>query len=147
MNEKSKIIWFEPIVFLFFGLLHLHRIWALIDRKSYSDFWLSVMNNRNWFYFALMGVMSALCIAGIIVFIKNKDKNYWWRWFYIFGGGYVLFDLLAILIGLDIWKNLLHKMFDVTSQYWNVLWGTFIGLGLISSIIGIIIIKKLLSRK
>jgi len=147
MKEKSKIIWFEPIVFLFFGLLHLHRIWALVDRSGYSNFWLSIMNNRNWFYFVLMGVMSALCIAGIIVFVRNKNKNYWWRWFYIFGGGYVLFDLFSILIGLDIWKNLLYKMFDVTSQYWNMLWGAFIGLGLISFVIGILITKKLLSRK
>jgi len=147
MKEKSKIIWFEPIVFLFFGLLHLHRIWAFIDRSSYSDYWLSLMDNRGWFYFVLMGIMSFLCVAGIVLFIRNKGRNYWWRWFYIFGGGYVLFDLFAILVGLDIWKNLLYKMFDVTSQYWNILWGAFIGLGLISFVIGISITKKLLCRK
>ena len=105
------------------------------------------MYNRGWFYFVLMGIMSFLCVAGIVLFIKNKGRNYWWRWFYIFGGGYVLFDLFAILVGLDIWKNLLYKMFDVTSQYWNILWGAFIGLGLISFVIGISITKKLLSRK
>jgi len=147
MKEKSKIIWFEPIVFLFFGLLHLHRIWAFIDRSSYSDYWLSLMDNRGWFYFVLMGIMSFLCVAGIVLFIRNKGRNYWWRWFYIFGGGYVLFDLFAILVGLDIWKNILYKMFDVTSQYWNMLWGAFIGFGLILFVIGISITKKLLCRK
>jgi len=147
MKEKSKIIWFEPIVFLFFGLLHLYRIWAFIDRSSYSDYWLSLMDNRGWFYFVLMGIMSFLCVAGIVLFIRNKGRNYWWRWFYIFGGGYVLFDLFAILVGLDIWKNILYKMFDVTSQYWNMLWGAFIGFGLILFVIGISITKKLLCRK
>jgi len=147
MKEKSKIIWFEPIVFLFFGVLHLHRIWALIDRSSYSDYWLSLMENRGWFYFVLMGIMSFLCVAGIVIFIRDKGRNYWWRWFYIFGGGYVIFDLFAILVGLEIWESLLYKMFDVTSRYWNILWGAFIGLGLISFVIGILITKKLLIRK
>lgn len=147
MNKNSKIIWFEPIVFIFFGLLHLHRVWALIDRVGYSDFWLSVMNNRDLLYFGLMGVMSALCIAGIVLFVKNRGSNYWWRWFYIFGGGYVLFDLFAIFIRLDIWKSLLYKMFDSTSPYWNILWGAFIVLGLISLIIGVLIAKKLYSRE
>ena len=50
MKEKSKIYWFEPVVFLFFGVFHLHRIWELIDRNSYADFWLGVMNNRGVLY-------------------------------------------------------------------------------------------------
>jgi hypothetical protein len=139
MKEKSKIVWLEPIVFLFFGLLHLHRVWALLDRNSYSDFWLSRMDNRDWLYFTLMGIMTLLCVAGIIIFIKNKGRNYWWRWFYIFGGGYVIFDLFAIFIRLEIWKNLLYRMFDVTSRYWNILWAVFICLGAASFIIGIML--------
>ena len=141
MSIKSKIIWFEPIVFVFFGAFHLHRIWGLFDRNRYSEFWLSVMTERGWVYYALMGILSVLCIAGIAVFVKNRGNNYWWRWFYIFGGGYVLFDLFAIAAGLEIWKKLLERMFDVTSQYWNVIWGGFIVLGLVSLFIGIILIK------
>lgn len=146
MNEKSKIFWFEPIVFLFFGVFHLHRIWGLIDRNGYSDFWLSVLNKRGLLYYILMGILSVLCIAGVAVFIKNKGKNYWWRWFYVFGGGYVLFDLFAIAIRLSIWENLLNLMFDVTGWYWNIIWVAFIVLGLISLIIGILIIKKMLQK-
>ena len=142
-SKTTRIMWFEPIVFLFFGMLHLHRVWALTDRVGYSNFWLSLMVNRGLLYFILMGIMSLLCIAGIVVFATNRGKNYWWRWFYILGGGYVLFDLFAILIGLSIWEQLIYWMFDISNLYWNVVWGCFIGLGFISFIIGLSITKKL----
>lgn len=51
----KKIEVYEPYFFLFFGAFHLHRIWGLIDRKSYASFWVSVMQNKRIFYFVLMG--------------------------------------------------------------------------------------------
>lgn len=141
MKRVSKISWFEPVTFVFFGVFHLHRVWAFFDRAGYARFWLSVMENRNAFYYIGMGSIAALCAAGIAVFVKNRGGNYWWRWFYVFGGGYVLFDLSAILTGLEIWKRLLYTMFDVTFPYWNVLWGGFVGLGAVSLAIGAHIIK------
>lgn len=141
MNKKSHIYWFEPVVFLFFGLFHIHRIWGLIDRVGYADFWFSIMKNRGVLYFLLMGILSVLCVLGIVVFIKNIGKNYWWRWIYIFGGGYVLFDLFAILMKLAVWNKLLLKMFDTTGAYWNLLWGAFITIGSLSLVLGIHIIK------
>ena len=142
MNDKSKIVWFEPIFFLFFGVFHLHRIWGLFDRNNYSRFWLSIMSSREWFFYVSMVILSAFCIAGIVVFVKNKRKNYWWRWIYIFGGIYLLFDLFAITIRLEVWENLLYQMFDITNSYWNILWGGFILLGLVSLVIGILIFKE-----
>ncbi len=147
MSDKSKLYWFEKYFFLFFGLFHMHRIWGLIDRKAYSDFWLSAMNSRNWFYFTLMGLLSAFCILGLAVFVINRGRNYWWRWIYLFGGLYLLFDLFAILVRLEFWERLLRWMFDITNPYWNLLWGTFIGLGVFSIILGVSITRKLLRRK
>ena len=147
MDDQPKLFWFEKDFFLFFGIFHIHRVWGLIDRKGYSDFWLSVMNNRDWFYFALAGLLLVFCIMGIVIFIKNRDKNYWWRWIYLFGGAYLLFDLFAISVGLDFWERLLYWMYDITNPYWNILWGTFIGLGVFSSAIGISITRKLLRCK
>jgi protein-S-isoprenylcysteine O-methyltransferase Ste14 len=100
MSKNSNISWIEPVFFIFFGVFHIHRIWGLFNRKSYADFWLSVMNNRGWLYFLLMGVLLLLCITGIYIFFKNKGNNHWWRWVYIFGGVYLIFDLFAILIKL-----------------------------------------------
>jgi hypothetical protein len=141
LKTKSKILWFEPVVFLFFGLFHMHRIWGLVDRTGYANFWLGVMNNRGVLYFSLMGVLSALSIAGIVVFFRNIDNNYWWRWIYIFGGGYVLFDLFAIVIQLKVWDIMLEMMYDTTSIYWNYLWGFFIVIGFLSFVLGLHIIK------
>jgi heme O synthase-like polyprenyltransferase len=143
MNNKPKIYSAEIYFFLFFGLFHMHRIWGLIDRESYSRFWLSVMENRGWFYFALAGLLSAFCIMGMVIFFKNRGRNYWWRWIYIFGGGYLLFDLFAILIRLEVWQKLLYWMFDTSNPFWNILWGTFVGLGAFSAAIGLSIAKKL----
>ncbi|MDL2300267.1 hypothetical protein LJC01_01335 [Clostridiaceae bacterium OttesenSCG-928-D20] len=142
MKQTSKINWFEPIVFLFFGLFHIHRIWGLIDRDSYSSYWLSLLNNQGFIYYILMGIMSVLCIAGILVFIRNTGKNHWWRWFYIFGGGYVLFDLCCILVGWSFWNRLLNWMFEVTNPYWNIIWGFFILLGFVSLFIGTFLVKS-----
>ena len=97
---------------MFFGLFHLHRIWGLIDRTSYADFWLGILENKGAFYFVLMGILAFLCICGIVTFWKNKKNKYWWRWIYIFGGSYVLFDLFAIAIELKVWNDLLLFMFD-----------------------------------
>lgn len=147
MKENSKIYWFEPFVFLLFGIFHMHRVWGIIDRIEYANFWLGIMNNRGLLYFLLMGILSVLCLSGIIVFIMNKGKNYWWRWVYIFGGGYVLFDLFAIMIKLKTWSKLLLFMFDTESIYWNFVWGFFTLLGILSFLLGLYIIKVMKQEK
>ena len=70
----KRIYAFEPWFFLFFGVFHLHRIWGLIDRESYADFWLDTMENKGFVYFALMIILTSLCVLGIIVFFKNKEN-------------------------------------------------------------------------
>jgi len=112
-----------------FGLFHLHRIWGLTDRKSYAEFWIGVLENKDLFYFILMGILAVLCILGIITFFQNRHNNYWWRWIYLFGGAYLLFDLFAIAVKLEFWNKLLLWMFGVDSIYWNAVWSFFILLG------------------
>lgn len=128
---------FEPWIFMFFGVFHLHRIWGLFDRKLYADFWIGILEDKGLLYFLLMGILAILCALGIITFFKNLHHNYWWRWIYIFGGGYVLFDLFAIVIGWNFWHELIIKMYDVTASYWNLLWILFILVGGASFILGI----------
>ena len=134
---EKKIYFWEPYFFWFFGLFHLHRIWGLIDRQSYADFWMNLLNTKGFAYFAIMIVLAALCVLGIITFCKNLHNNFWWRWIYIFGGLYVLFDLFAIAVGLEVWNNLLLMMFDVTSPWWNLIWSGFVLLGAIAFVLGI----------
>lgn len=143
-NMEKKIRIWEPYFFIFFGLFHLHRIWGLIDRKSYADFWLGIMNEKGWFYFALMGVLAFLCILGIITFFRNRGCNFWWRWIYLFGGAYVLFDLFAIAVNLEFWNELLLMMFDINSPYWNIIWSMFVLLGASVFILGV---RLLIKRK
>ena len=47
-TKMKKIKAFEPWVFIFFGIFHLHRIWGLIDRKSYANFWLGIMEKAHF---------------------------------------------------------------------------------------------------
>ena len=140
----KKIYAWEPWFFIFFGIFHLHRIWGLFDRVSYADFWLGILENKGAFYFILMGILAFLCVCGIITFIKNRKHNYWWRWIYILGGGYLLFDLCAIAIGWEIWNNLLLLMFDITLPYWNLIWGFFITLGAFVFALGVKLLKQFL---
>ena len=140
--EKKILIW-EPWFFIAFGLFHLHRIWGLIDRNSYAGFWIGVLEDKGLFYFVLMGILAILCVLGIITFVRNRHNNYWWRWIYLFGGVYVLFDLFAIAVGLKFWNKLLLWMFDVNSKYWTVIWLFFILLGGFVFVLGI----KLLTQR
>ena len=134
---------YEPWIFIFFGLFHLHRIWGLVDRKSYANFWIGVLENKGAFYFILMGAITMLCLLGLITFFKNRHCNYWWRWIYLVGGSYLLFDLFAIAIGLDFWQQVLLNLYDTTSIYWNFIWSIFILLGAMVFTLGIsLIIKK-----
>ena len=54
----------------------------------------------------------------------------------------MLFDLFAIATGMKLWADLLAKMFDVDSQYWNVVWGLFIILGGLVFVLGLRLLKK-----
>lgn len=144
----KKIQIYEPWFFIFFGLFHLHRIWGLADRKSYADFWLNVMYEKGVFYYLLMGILAVLCVLGIVTFIKNFHNNYWWRWIYIFGGVYLMFDLFAIAADLDFWQKLLIMMFDINAPYWNILWTAFVILGGAVLALGIkLLLKMKASRK
>ena len=139
----KKVAPFEPWIFIFFGVFHLHRIWGLLDRESYASFWINILENKNWLYFLLMGLLAILCMMGIITFFKNFRQNDWWRWIYVFGGSYVLFDLFAIITEWELWHQLILKMYDITSPYWNLLWISFILMGGAVLILGI----KLLSNQ
>lgn len=139
-----RIHFYEPWFFIFFGVFHLHRIWGLIDRKSYADFWIDVLQEKGLIYYSLMALLSILCILGIITLLKDIKHNFWWRWIYLFGGGYLLFDLFAIATGIRFWHDLLLKMFDISSPYWNTIWSAFILLGAAAFTLGI---RLLLKRK
>lgn len=103
------------------------------------------MEEKGILYYLIMGILAALCILGIRTFLKNLRHNYWWRWVYVLGGGYLLFDLFAIAVGLEFWADIIRKMYDITSPYWTILWLTFILLGGASFILGISLFRK--SRK
>lgn len=141
MREKKIYSW-EPWFFIFFGLFHLHRIWALIDREGYASFWLGIMENKGVPYFVIMGILALLCVLGIITFSRNLHCNYWWRWIYLGGGAYVLFDLFAIATGMKFWHKLLLIMFDTASPYWNAVWIFFILLGGFVFLLGISLLVK-----
>ena len=141
---KKKISAWEPWFFMAFGLFHLHRIWGLLDRTAYAAFWMGILEKKGILYFATTGILTALCIAGVSAFFKNRRRNYWWRWIYLFGGAYLLFDLFAIAAGLEFWNKLLLWMFDVNSRYWNGVWSFFILLGAFAFGLGL---KLLVERK
>ena len=140
--RMRKIYAWEPWFFIFFGIFHMHRIWALFDREGYAAFWLGIMTRKGVVYFVLMGVLALLCILGIITFVREWKNNFWWRYIYIFGGLYLLFDLFAIATGLQFWQTLLAMMFDTASKYWNLIWGFFILLGGFVFVLGIRLLMK-----
>ena len=51
------------------------------------------MENRDVLYFLIMGLLAGLCVLGIVTFIRERGVNYLWRWIYVLGGVYLLFDL------------------------------------------------------
>ena len=142
----KRIYLWEPWFFIFFGLFHIHRIWALIDRETYASFWMGIMEKKGLPYFLIMGILAGLCVLGIITFIREWKENYLWRWIYVFGGIYVLFDLFAIAIGLEAWQKLLGAMFDIISPYWNIVWGFFILLGAAVFALGIGLMLRMKKR-
>ena len=88
-------------------------------------------------------ILQKWCIVQrIVVFIRERKHSFWWRWIYVGGGGYLLFDLFTIATGLKFWQELLNKMFDVTSPYWNMIWGGFILLGVLVFILGISLLRR-----
>jgi uncharacterized membrane protein len=130
--NKNKI---ESLFFLFFGLFHIHRIWAFIDSKTYNTFWLNILDSRGAFLFILGSLLLIMSIIVILYFIKNfKDKK-WWRWIYLFGGIYLVMDTVLNLLNNNFIKNVVIKMYTVEQPYYSILWGLFIVLGIICIII------------
>lgn len=78
----------------------------LTYKKRVGGIWVSGrkdLNERADGYISkagLMGIIAILCVLAITTFFKN------WRWIYLFGDIYVLFDLFAIAIGLEFWLRL-----------------------------------------
>ena len=140
-KTAHPIHWFEPWFFLLFGAFHLHRVWGLLDRDGYAAFWLGVLESRGWFYFTLMGLLAALCLAGVWAFLRRRRERAWWRWIYVLGGGYVLWDLFAIAAGLDFWQDLLYSMFDTARPCWDLLWGGFVLLGAGAFALGLALLR------
>ena len=138
----KRIYSWEPWFFIFFGLFHLHRIWALAERESYAAFWTGIMERKEAPYYIIMGILAVLCILGIITFIRERKRNFKWRWIYVLGGIYVLFDLFAIAMGLELWQKILAVLFDTASPYWNYIYCFFILLGAAVFIQGICLMKK-----
>ena len=72
--EKHIYSW-EPWFFIFFGLFHMHRIWALLDRSSYASFWMGIMHDKGWPYFLIMGILAGLCILGIVTLSVGEKST------------------------------------------------------------------------
>ena len=140
-RDMKKIYFFEPVFFLFFGAFHLHRVWALVDRQHYADFWIGLFREKGILYFFLMGTLACFCILGIAIFFRNRQKNYKWRWIYLIGGGYLLFDLTAIAVEVPFWERVILWMYDVSSPFWNVVWGGFIIMGAAVFSFGVYLLK------
>ena len=143
----KRIYFWEPWFFILFGLFHLHRIWALFDRKGYASFWLGILDSKGAAYFIISGILAFLCILGIITFVRERRSNFLWRWVYICGGCYLLFDLFAIAAEIGFWQKLLNSMFDTSSPYWNAVWGFFILLGAGVFVLGISLLGKYRRQK
>ena len=107
----KKIYFFEPVFFLFFGAFHLHRVWALVDRQHYADFWIGLFREKGVLYFLLMGTLACFCILGIAIFFRNRQKNYKWRWIYLIG----YFTLATMFINelRSIIENLIESGINV----------------------------------
>jgi hypothetical protein len=125
----------ESLFFLFFGLFHIHRIWAFIDSNSYNKFWLELLANRGTSFFILGLLLFILTITVIIYFIKNFKNRKWWRWIYLFGGIYVIIDIILNLFNNNFIKNIVIKMYTLEQPYYSILWGLFITLGIVCIII------------
>jgi len=125
----------ESLVFLFFGLFHIHRIWAFIDSKSYNEFWLNILESRGPFLFVLGFLLLIISIIVILYFIKNIKDIKWWRWIYLFGGIYLIIDNILNLLNNDFIKNVIIKMYTIKQPYYSILWGLFLVLGIFCIII------------
>ena len=126
---------FESLFYLFFGLFHMHRIWAFIDSKTYNDFWLSVLNNRNVLFNILGTILIILSIVLLIYFLNHYKENKWWRWIYLFGGIYVFVDCILNILNNNVIKYVVIKMYTLKQPFYNILWGFFILLGICCIII------------
>lgn len=117
----------ESIVFMFFGIFHVHRIWGLVNPSAYAEFWLNIINKEK--YGALAIVLIIFALSFVILFFTNLKKLRWWRWFYFCGGVYVLLDVFSNLARLGLIKKATIWMFTVTGPIWYLLWGFFTLLG------------------
>ena len=138
----SRIHPLEPWFFLLFGAFHLHRVWALADRAGYAAFWMGLLEQKGPLYFLLMGALALLCLWGAALFFRERRQPRWWRWAYVLGGGYVLFDLAAIAAGWPPWRRLLQAMFDIRAPGWVTLWSAFVLLGGGSFALGLWLIRR-----
>jgi hypothetical protein len=135
MNLNINKYRMESLFFLFFGLFHIHRIWAFIDSKSYNKFWLNILVSRGAFLYIFGSLLLIISIIVILYFIKNFTDKKCWRWIYLFGGLYLIWDTVLNLLNNDFIKNIVIKMYTIKQPYYSILWVLFIILGIICLIV------------
>ena len=104
-----------------------------------------LQQNLSALHYGLMlatGLLAGLCLAGLRAFVRHRRENAWWRWIYVLGGGYVLWDLFAIAAGLDFWEKLLYSMFDTALPCWDLLWGGFVLPGAGAFVLGLALLAR-----
>jgi len=90
----------------------------------------------------LLGIIILLLsIFAILTFIINFKNNKWWRWIYLFGGIYLLFDSILNLLNVKFMMNIVNYMFTAPNPQFNIIWGFFIILGLFCIILSIYLWK------
>ena len=67
---EQKILGWE-LYFLVFGLFHLHRIWGLIDRNLYADFWIGVMVWCDSMHWNLVWLFLYCLVVLLFVWVLN----------------------------------------------------------------------------
>ena len=50
-------------------------------------------------------------VLGIITFFRNLRYNYWWRWIYLCGGGFIVMGAAVFVLGIKLLQ--IEKIDDV----------------------------------
>lgn len=83
----------EPWIFIFFGVFHLHRIWGLVDRQAYANFWVKTRESKVCFITCLWGFWRELIL-------KMYDIYAWyWNALWI---SFVLLGGLSFVLGVKL---------------------------------------------
>lgn len=144
---KEKVYAFESPAFLLFGVFMVHRVWAIVNPPSFSNFWINAYFAKHPLILLVYALLAGLGLAGTWILIRTYRTYYWWRLFFPIIAAYGIQNVYKIWTQGEAWRDRILIYYHTGLRIWDLMWGLAVIAGFISIIFSQRVLKQRLEYR